>query len=246
MALPRLSVPTYTLTVPSTKKKAKFRPFLSKEEKILMLVKQSESSEEILQAMKDIIDVCTFEKLDISKLALFDIEYIFLQLRAKSVGEVIDIDMKCNNQVDFLSPEGESGKRECGGIVPFAININDIEVKIPKEHKRVIKLEKDIGVTMRYPSVDDLEMLEANQIDDIEIIKGLIENVFDKDTVYEASETREEELQEFVDNMSTKHLEKIREEFFFTMPTVSHEVHYTCSKCGAEGEYEFSGVNDFF
>lgn len=252
MALPKLTIPTYTLTIPSSKKKVKYRPFLSKEEKILMLVKQSENSEEILQAMRDIVNVCTFEKLDVKTLALFDLEYIFLQLRCKSVGESIEIDMKCNNQIDFPLPVAEDGdtpeigKRACGNLIPFVINIDDIDVHFPEDHTAVIKLEKDIGMTMRYPSVEDLEMLNSLKDDDVEIIKELITNIYDKDNVYDVADTSDEELQEFVDNISAKQIESIRKDFFYTMPSLTYKVKYKCTSCGYEGEYKFEGINDFF
>lgn len=261
MPLPKLTIPTYSLTIPSTKKKVKFRPFLSKEEKILMLVKQSENSEEILQAMRDIVDVCTFEKLNISSLALFDLEYIFLKLRGKSVGEIIDIDMKCNNQIEIpvmkvedigggiVDPSSiitEVKTKSCGNLIPFSINIDDIKIDFSEKHTKVIKLEKEIGMTMRYPSVDDLGMLEDNKEDDVEIIKGLIESIYDKDNVYDISDTNPEDLQEFVDNLSSKQIESIRNDFFHTMPALSHTVKYKCTDCGFEGEYTFSGINDFF
>lgn len=245
MALPKLSIPTYSLKIPSSGKKIKFRPFLSKEEKVLMLVKQSENSAEILQAMRDITDVCTFNKLDMPQMPLFDLEYVFLQLRSKSIGEVIEIDMKCNNQVPKLGVEDEN-MVPCGGLIPFSIGIPDIQVTFPEDHTNVIKLEKDIGITMRYPSIDDMEMLEDNKQDDVEIIKALIENVFDKENVYEASDTKEDDLQDFVDNISSMQLEDIRKQFFYTMPFLSHEVKYKCPKCGFEGEYTFTGINDFF
>lgn len=250
MALPKLTIPTYTLTVPSTKLKTKYRPFLSKEEKVLMLVKQSENSTEILDAVKQIVDVCTFEKLSPSVLALFDLEYIFLQIRSKSVGEVIEIDMKCNNNVESVpltgENEGKTVEKKCGSLIPFVINIPDIKVITPKGHSKIIKLEKDIGVTMRYPSIDDLEMLEKYKEDDVEIIKHLIENIFDRDNVYNVADTPEEELQEFVDNISSKQIDQIKNEFFYTMPSLSHTIKYKCPKCGYEGEYTFSGINDFF
>lgn len=250
-SLPVLSVPTFFLTVPSTKKKVKFRPFLSKEEKILMLVKQSENSEEILQAMRDIIHVCTFEKLDSENIALFDIEYIFLQLRAKSIGEIIDIDMKCANEIELPMaddhPKGEDPKtKPCGNLIPFSIDISDINVTFDEEHSNVIHLEDDIGITLRYPSVSDLKMIEDNSKDDIEIITNLIKNIFDKENVYESTENSREDIEEFMANMNSKQIEDIRNKFFYHIPTLEYTAKYKCSKCGYEGEYTFRGINDFF
>lgn len=250
-SLPKLTVPTYTLTIPSTKKKVKFRPFLSKEEKILMMIKQSKNKDEVLQAMKDIIAVCTFNKLDINILAMFDVEYIFLQLRAKAVGEVIDIDMKCANEIELPKaddhPAGvEPEKKECGNLVPFSINIEDIKVHFPKDHTNVIKLEKNIGITLRYPSINDIDILEDESKTDVDVINHLISNIFDKDNVYEVSETPKVDIEEFIDNINPKQIEDIRKKFFYSMPSLSYTVKYKCSKCGNTGEYTFKGINDFF
>lgn len=250
-SLPVLSVPTFFLTVPSTKKKVKFRPFLSKEEKILMLVKQSESNEEVLQAMKDIIYVCTYEKLNGDNIALFDIEYIFLQLRSKSIGEIIEIDMKCTNEIELPKaddhPAGvDAETSSCDNLIPFSININDINVEFKEEHSNVITLENDIGITLRYPTVGDLKMIEDNSKDDVEIITNLIENVFTKDDVFDASETSREDIDEFMTNVSSKQIEDIRKKFFYNMPSLEYTAKYKCIKCGTESEYTFRGINDFF
>ncbi len=251
MGLPKLSVPTFHLTIPSSKKKVKYRPFLSGEEKILMLVKKSEDGDMILQAMKDIIEVCLFKKVDVDKLSIFDIEYIFLQLRSKSVGEIIDIDMKCNNELEIdvdidIAGEPQKKTKPCGGLVPFVININEIHVATPEEHSNVIMLEDNIGITLRYPSVDDLKMMDVNEDNDVEIIKNLLENIFDGDSVYDVSDTSEAEIDDFMANMNSKQIAKIREKFFYNMPYVEHTAKYKCSKCGYEGEYVFRGINDFF
>ncbi|RLA61613.1 MAG: hypothetical protein DRQ78_08565 [Epsilonproteobacteria bacterium] len=246
-SLPKLTVPTHFLTIPSTKKKVKFRPFLSREEKILMLVKQSTDQDEILTAMKDIINVCTYEKLDIDRLAMFDIEYIFLRLRAKSVGEVIEIDMKCTNEVEIETEVEEPTKtKPCGNLIPFAINIENINVSTPKDHTKIIKLQKDIGITLRYPSVSDLKIIDDLGTDDVSIIKYLMENIFDEENVYNIKDTSEGDVNEFMDTISSKQIEDIRKKFFYTMPSLEYKAKYKCSKCGYKGEYTFKGINDFF
>ena len=246
-SLPKLTVPTYTLTIPSTKKKVKYRPFLSKEEKILMMIKQSTNKDEVLQAMKDIITVCTFDKIDVNKLAIFDMEYIFLQLRAKAVGEIINIDMKCANKVEVVNDEDTEVKmKECGNLIPFAIDIEKIKVDFPKEHTNVIKLEKNIGITLNYPSINDMDILEDDSKTDSEVIIYLISNIFDKNNVYEAADSTKDDVIEFVENINPKQIEDIRKKFFYSMPSLSYTVKYKCSKCGKEGEYTFKGINDFF
>ena len=251
MGLPQLTVPTFTTTIPSTGKKIKYRPFLSKEEKILMLVKQSEDSEVILQAMKDIINVCMFEKINVDKLAIFDIEFLFLQLRSKAVGEIIEVDMKCNNMIDLPKaddhPAGvDPEQKACGNLIPFVINIEDIKVKFNDQHSNIIPLEEGIGITLKYPSIDDLKMIEEQKESDIVIITNLLENIFDNDNVYDIAQTPPEEVQEFMDTINSKQVEKIREAFFYTMPSLEYTAKYKCSKCGNKGEYTFRGITDFF
>jgi hypothetical protein len=246
-SLPKLTVPTHFLTIPSTKKKVKYRPFLSGEEKILMLVKQSTDQDEILTAMKEIINVCTYGKVNVDSLAMFDIEFIFLRLRAKSVGEVIEIDMKCANEIPPVDEDSnEAEPKQCGNLIPFTINIDDIKVKKNKDHSQVITLEKDIGITLRYPSVPDLKVIDEFGTDDVAIIKYLLENIFDKNNVYDINDTPEEDIDEFMNSISSKQIEEIRKKFFYTMPSLEYTAKYKCSKCGYKGEYTFKGINDFF
>lgn len=248
MSLPKLNTPTYFLTVPSSKKKIKFRPFLVKEEKIMMLVKESNNDAEILEVMKDVIGSCTFNKIDPDSLATFDIEYIFLQLRSKSVGERIELNMKCVNEVEIPSDEGkEPQTKPCGGIIPFDIDISKIEVNTRDDHTNIIILDGDVGVTFRYPSLDNIsDMNNRDNNDDIDIIVDLIENIFDKDNVYDASDTDRRELVEFIESITQKQFMKIKEGFFDTIPALEHTEKYKCSKCGYEDEYTFRGITDFF
>ena len=247
MSLPQLQVPSYFATVPSTKEKVKFRPFLNREEKILLMIKESTDDQEILQSMKDIINVCTFEKLDIDSLALFDLEYIFLQLRAKSVGEVIELSMKCINEVETEDSTPDDMKtKPCDGLIPLMINIKDIEVNFPKEHSKIIMLEKNIGITMRYPSIDDADLLNEEEKSNIEVIIELLDNIFDENNVYEKKDTSIADIEEFIGNINQKQMEDIKNKFFYSIPSLEHTVKYTCSKCGNKGEYTFRGINDFF
>jgi len=243
--LPKLTVPTHFLTIPSTQKKIKYRPFLSGEEKILMLVKQSENQDEILTAMTEIIDACTYGQLQVNSLAMFDIEYIFLQLRAKSVGEIIEIDMKCANEIPPVDDD-DSKPKQCGNLIPFVINIDDINITKPEDHSKVIMLQDDIGITLRYPSVSDFAIIDDFGNDDIKIITYLMETIFDGENVYDSGDTSQEDIDEFMSTISTKQLETIRNKFFYNMPSLEHTAKYKCSKCGYVGEYTFKGINDFF
>jgi len=253
MSLPKLSTPTHTLTIPSTKEKVKYRPFLVKEEKVMMLVKESKNAEEILNATKEVINACTFGVVNPDKLAIFDIEYIFLQLRSKSVGEMIELNMKCLNKVDLPKsddhPAGvDAEQRECGGTVPFSIDLSKIEVVVPEGHNKSIILDGDIGITFKYPSIDIMYSIE--KIDsyggDIDLIVDLVDNIFEGDNVYDAKDTSREELIEFVESITSKQFITIREQFFDKIPTLEHTVKYTCPVCGVDSEYTFRGITDFF
>jgi hypothetical protein len=135
--------------------------------------------------------------------------------------------------------------RPCGGIIPFAINISDIEVKFPENHTNTIILTDDIGITFKYPSIDIMTDIDNND-DEIELIVNLIDNIFDKDNVYDAKDTSREELKEFVENITNKQFLEIREKFFETMPSLEYTAKYKCAKCGYEDEYTFRGISDFF
>jgi hypothetical protein len=248
-SLPKLNTPIHYMTIPSSKKKVKFRPFFVKEEKIMMMVKESTDVNEMADAMKSIIEACTFNKVDVNSLAIFDIEYMFLQLRSKSVGEIVELNMKCNNMVEIPKshdhPAGvDNATKPCGGIIPFVINIADIKVNFPENHSNTIILEDDIGITFKYPSIDTMATIDSD--DEIELIVDLIDNIFDKDNVYDAKDTNREELKEFVENITNKQFVDIREKFFETMPSLEYTAKYKYVKCGYEDEYTFRGISDFF
>ena len=242
MSLPILTTPTFTLIIPSTKKQIKYRPFLVKEEKVLLLVKESKDQEVIANAMKDVIKSCTFNKIDPSKLATFDIEYIFLQIRAKSIGESIELMMRCKNKVHRPA---DDTLYSCDNLIEFVINVDDIKVEIPKDHTKVFMLENDIGMTFKYPSIDTISSMKDND-NDYSVIIELIENIFDKNNVYDIKDVSKDKLEEFVDSLSSKQFKDIRDKFFLSMPTLKHEAKYKCSKCGYEGNHVFEGLTDFF
>lgn len=228
MPLPVLEAPTYNLSVPSTKKKLKYRPFLVKEEKILMIAQESENETQILQAVKDIITSCTFEKIDVNNIPMYDIEYIFLKIRAKSVGEVVSFQLKCE---------------ECGEYNKVEVNLEDVEVQFPqKEIDTNIQLNDSIGITLKPLRMSDIKKGD-DQITDA--IIATIDTIYDSDNVYSASACSRKEMQEFVDSLSHQHLEKIQE-FILNQPTLKHTIEYTCEKCGHKNSYELNGLQSFF
>jgi len=239
MALPVLNTATYELTIPSNKKKIEIRPFLVKEEKVLLTVIETGKTEDIQRATKNLIETCTNGKLDMKELTPYDVDYIFLQIRARSVGEHVAVGLKCT---------------ECEETNAHSIDITEIK---PTEHDENIgfkfDLTDDVGVIMRHPRVKDIERMEtvektgdtdtADSI--ISIIAASIESIYDKDSQYFAEDHTPEELIEFVNNLRKPQLD-IMNSFFEGMPKVAHDVTFNCSKCGHENHMHLEGLSDFF
>lgn len=233
MALPQLNSAKYELTLPSTGERVEFRPFLVKEEKVLMMAQQSGKEEDMLRAVKDIITSCTFEKLDASKLPFFDLEYMFLQLRAKSVGETVDVTVTC--------PDDNVTK------VDVTVNIEQIECNKELGHDNNIKLTDDIGIIMDYPIVNNL--VDITNMGETEaafaMIKKCIRQVYDMENVYEKNDMEDKELDGFIDSMTHDQFQKIQV-FFNTMPKVKHLVKVKNPNTGVESEVVLQGLNTFF
>ena len=230
MPLPVLEAPTYNLLVPSTKKKLKYRPFLVKEEKILMIAQEAEDENQILQAVKDIIESCTFGKININNIPMYDIEYIFLKIRSKSVGEVVSFQLKCE---------------ECGEYNKVELNLEDVEVQFPeKEINPNIKLNDSVGITLKPINLSDIRKSKGKDAISVALISS-IDTIYDSDNVYSASSCSKKELDQFVDSLSHQHLEKIQE-FILNQPTLKHTIEYTCEKCGHKNSYELNGLQSFF
>ena len=233
MALPQLTAPEFQTKLPSTQETIHFRPFLVKEEKLLLMAQQGKDQKEILNVVFQILESCLKTPLEVKKLAPFDIEWLFLQLRAKSVGEVIDLKLK-------------HMKEECQGITDVEININDIKVQYPDKKDDVIMMDQNIGVKMRYPSVEmvDPEKFEDPSIKDIfGLLDKCVVNVFDANQVY--NEFTSQELTDFLESLDQKQFQKIVD-FFNNTPKVKHTVEYKCAKCGEIVKYPLEGLLDFF
>jgi ribosomal protein L44E len=230
MPLPVLETPTYNLVVPSTKKKLKYRPFLVKEEKILLIAQESESENQILQAVKDIIESCTFSKIDVNKIPMYDLEYIFLKIRSKSVGEVISFQLKCE---------------ECGEYNKVELNLEDVEVQFPDEQiDPNIELTDSVGITLKPINLSDITKSKGKDAIS-EALMSSIDSIYDSDNVYSASTCSKKELDTFVDSLTHQHLEKIQK-YLLNQPTLKHTIEYTCEKCGHKNSYELSGLQSFF
>ena len=241
MALPKLTVMKHELILPSTGEKVTYRPFLVKEEKILMMAMQSEDPADMIRALKQIIINCVENDIKIDDLPPFDIEYIFLQLRARSIGETITIsytlpDEKCTNNNDC---EFE-----------IEIKIDDIKIETNKEHNELIELTDSIKLKMKYPDLEASGMMTeaggAEMVDKtFELIGQCIEYILDGEEMHKLSDYTKKESQEFLDSLSTQHFKEIQT-FFDTMPKLKHEITAVCKGCGKENSRVLEGMGDFF
>ena len=229
MSLPKLNSPVYEAILPSTEKVIKFRPFLVKEEKVLLTAMEDGSQTALMNAIKTILKNCVQGKINVDRLPLFDIEYLFLKLRSKSVGEISEIGLKCTDT-------------ECGGVNQISINMDEIEVNKPEGHNRKIMISDEIGVMMSYPVIKTAGITEE---DGLEIVKDCIAMVFTEEETHERDSFTKKELDEFIDSMDTKQFGKIKE-FFDTMPKLQHTINYKCEKCGEDKEVTLQGLDSFF
>ena len=232
MALPIVDVPKYSVTIPSTEESVVYRPYLVKEEKILMIAMESENQEQVMRAVKEVIAACTFNKVNVDNLTVFDMEYVFLKLRSKSVGEVSKIGVKCG---------------ECSTLNDIEIQLDTLEVSKPTEDKSVVMITDKIGVKLRYPTVKDANLLVKYSGTEaaIKTIVACIDNIFDDDKVYPAKDSTPKELEQFLDSLNAEQFKKMQS-FFETMPSLSHDATFTCSSCGHQNELLIKGLANFF
>jgi hypothetical protein len=239
MALPMNTMPTFNLTVPSTGKNVRFRPFVVKEEKALLIAQQSEDSKVMIDTLKTVLGGCLLDKIDVDKLAIFDLEYMFLQIRGKSVGETVDLFFMCDT--DHGEELNEKAKSK------ITIQLSEVDVVRPEGHTNKIPLFNKVGVVMKYPTIDGANQIE--NFDNVEEIFKLVANsidmIYDGEDVYYSSETSEEEMMTFLNNLSTEQFLKIQK-FFETMPKLSVKVEYKCPVCGKEHRKVLEGLANFF
>lgn len=240
MALPMNAAPIYTLAVPSTKKKFKYRPFFVKEEKALLIAQQSEDIAVMLDSVKEVIKACAKTDIDVEKLASFDIEYIFLQLRAKSVGEFVDLVFACDDA------HGEQNEKARSAV---RVNLEEVKVEFFDGHTNKIELFDETGVVMKYPTIETLKTLEAANPSDLDVVFNIlsdcIDYIYSGDEVFPAKEQTKEELIEFLNNLTSAQFEKIQG-YFRTMPQLRAYVNYTCPVCGKEHNKYMEGLSSFF
>ena len=239
MPLPKINTPTYELTLPSNNKKIKYRPFLVREEKILILALESSDAKQISSSIVEIMSDCIETKnVDITKLPSFDIEYLFLNIRAKSVGETVDVIITC--------PDDNKT------TVEATINIDDIKVKKTKGHKNVVKLDDTYSMKLKYPSMQqfidanfDSEQ-ELNSVSQsLQMLSTCIDMIYDNEESWDAADNSPEELNEFIEQLNTKQFKEV-EPFFETMPKLEHIVEVTNPKTGKASKVKLEGLASFF
>ena len=237
MPLPKISTPTYELVIPSTKKKIKYRPFLVKEEKVLIIAMESENTTTIANAVKEVISNCVLTRgVKVNELAPFDIEYLFLNIRGKSVGEEVEVLVTCPD-------DGETK-------VPTVITLDEIEVQFDEDHSRDIKLDDELSMRLKYPSMD--EFVKSNftlndiDVDDtFEIVMSCVEQIYNEEESWSTKDCTKKEMKEFIEQLSSKQFKEV-EKFFATMPKLSHTINITNPNTGIENEVVLEGLASFF
>lgn len=232
MALPTIESPKYFLTVPSTKQTVEYRPFLVKEEKVLMIAQEAGTNQSMISAMKDIIKSCTFGAIDLYSLAMSDLEYILLQLRSKSVGETSKISFQCD---------------ECEEVIETTIDLSEIEVSEGENKENKIQLTDDVGITLKSPGLKEAEIAARSNKTNNTIVQSLmtvIESVYDGEAVYPFADASPKEIENFIDSLSSQQVVKIKE-WVDGLPSLKKEIKFKCSK-GKERTKILSGLDDFF
>ena len=239
MPLPKVSTPTYELALPSSGKKIKYRPFLVREEKVLIMALESEDTKQITNSVIDILNSCILSKgIKLETLATFDIEYLFLNIRSKSVGETIDVNIVC--------PDDNKTQ------VAVTVDVDSIKIKKDRKHKNVIKLDDNLSLKLKYPSMT--QFIDSNfesKIDESEVkstldmIISCIDVIFNEEESWPASESTPKELEDFIDQLNTKQF-KLIEDFFATMPKLTHTIKVKNPNTGVESDVKLEGLAAFF
>lgn len=237
MTLPVQSAPIYTLTIPSSKKVVKYRPFLVREEKSLLIAQMSNSIDVMLDTLKEVIKACVIDKIDVDKLASFDFEYVFSQLRSVSVGETVTLNIPCDICLDDEK-----------AVSKVVINLSELSVDFPKDFSNKIVLFDKVGVIMKYPTIKDLTEAQLNysNVDKmIEIVSNCIDSIFDEEQLYKVSEQPKEDIIKFLTNLTGKQF-KLIEDYFDSLPKLQKVIEYSCPVCKAKSTKTIAGLANFF
>jgi len=237
MALPMMKAPLYNTIIPSSKKEVKFRPFLVKEEKALLLAQQSEDPKVMINTLKSIIQNCIVDDVDPDKLAIFDYEYLFTQIRAKSVGEIVELMFLCDTCTDDKAK------------APVNLDISKFVVEFPEGHSNKIELFDDVGIMMKNPNIDTLEKLEQVNDGDVnaifDVVADCMESVYTTEEVFNTKDQTKQEVLDFLENLTQEQFKKV-ENFFLTMPKLRQKVEYDCPVCNKHHVKTMEGLESFF
>ena len=236
MALPQVVLPTYELEIPSNGKKIKYRPFVVKEEKLLLLAMESQDDKQIEDAMRQLLKGCIQSRVKIDDLAIFDLEYIFLNIRAVSVGEVVEMMLTCDD-------DGETQVR-------YNLNLTEVQVSKPEGHSNKIMLSDTMGVIMKYPSFEEfvkISIIGKNTTSDdvVDIMARCVDQIFDGEDVYDSSTTSKKEFVEFIENLTNRQFENVQK-FFEEAPVLKHEINFKNPNTGVENTIVIQGLSNFF
>jgi len=232
MALPKQSHPLFDINIPSLERSVKCRPFLVKEEKILLMAQSSMEVKETILAIKQVVNNCIQEDIDVDSLTTFDLEYLFIKLRAKSINNIINI--------TYRDPEDDEEYQ-------IEVDLDKVEIQRDPKHNRKVEIDKNSGMILKYPSTDVMSAisLDSNETEMFfSILKFCIESIYDSEKVYKVSDYSSEEVEDYIQDLNVKTLQKIQE-FFTTMPKIHHTVEYS-TKAGATKKLELNNINDFF
>ena len=236
MALPQVVLPTYELEIPSNGKKIKYRPFVVKEEKVLLLALESGDEKQIEEAVRTLLKNCIQSRVKIDDLAIFDLEYIFLNIRAVSVGEVVEMMLTCDD-------DGETQVR-------YNLDLTAVKVIKPEGHDNKIMLSDTMGVIMKYPSFEEFVKISiigknSTSEDVIEIMARCVDQIFDAEDVYDSSTTSKKEFVEFIENLTNKQFEDVQK-FFEDAPVLKHEINFKNPNTGVDNTIVIQGLSNFF
>jgi hypothetical protein len=243
MALPKIDVPIFDVKLYSSDKKVKFRPFTVKEEKLFLIASESDDSQSTITTIKQVLNNCIIDDIDIDSLPLFDIEMLFLNLRARSIGEIVNLKYKCNNNI----VEEDGREHRCGNEVEIGVNVLEIVPESGKNHTNKIEINNKLGIVMKYPKMDVMVDIENQEnIDSVlNLIAGCIDYIYDENNLYYAKDSTTEELIEFLETLQSKDLENIKQ-FFDTMPKMKKALDFKCGKCGYAETIDVEGIQNFF
>jgi hypothetical protein len=243
MALPKIDVPIYMIDLPLSKQTIRYRPFLVKEEKLLLMAMESSDEKEILNSIKQIVNNCCLDEVDIDEMAVLDLEFFFLNLRARSIGEIVDLQYKCNNTVKNEKDE----ETKCNNAVKIKVNLLEIKPEINKDHTNKIEFSKKLGIVMKYPNFKMVENIEdVSEVEKIiKIISKCIEYIYDEENVYHKKDISDDELIEFIEGMTREQFTKVQQ-FFDGIPKIKKELSFKCNKCGYAENIIVEGIQNFF